>query len=126
MLYLWMKWYLMLKFEHLQTTLCFVYWMYSMLLDWMWSVKRMECKYNWLWSVHELMLYLVHRMDVLLVVGTSLQVYPAAGLVNFAPSHVPVVVVDPNAPLEASERVEVLRCGAVEGLLELERRWTQD
>lgn len=69
---------------------------------------------------------LVSTADVLLVVGTSLQVYPAAGLVNFAPSHVPVVVVDPNAPLEASERVEVLRCGAVEGLLELERRWTQD
>jgi NAD-dependent deacetylase len=36
--------------------------------------------------------------DVFMVVGTSLQVYPAAGLVQFAPQHTPIYVVDPHQP----------------------------
>ncbi len=38
------------------------------------------------------------QADLFLVVGTSLVVYPAAGLVDFVPAHVPVFVVDPNLP----------------------------
>ena len=34
--------------------------------------------------------------DLFAVVGSSLVVYPAAGLVNYAPEHAPVFVVDPN------------------------------
>lgn len=36
--------------------------------------------------------------DVFIIVGTSLVVYPAAGLLDYVPSHVPVYVVDPNLP----------------------------
>ena len=36
--------------------------------------------------------------DVLLVVGTSLQVYPAAGLLHYAPTGCPVYVIDPHQP----------------------------
>lgn len=39
---------------------------------------------------------LIARADVLLVVGTSLNVYPAAGLVDYAPKHCAVHLVDPN------------------------------
>lgn len=40
------------------------------------------------------------KADVFLVVGTSLQVYPAAGLVAYTQPQVPVIYVDPNpAPL---------------------------
>jgi NAD-dependent deacetylase len=39
---------------------------------------------------------LVARADVLVVVGTSLQVYPAAGLVDLAPPHCEVHLVDPS------------------------------
>jgi NAD-dependent deacetylase len=39
---------------------------------------------------------LVEQADVLVVVGTSLQVYPAAGLVHHAPPHCPVHLVDPG------------------------------
>lgn len=39
----------------------------------------------------------VSRADVLIVVGTSLNVYPAAGLVQLAPAHCEVHVVDPQA-----------------------------
>lgn len=38
------------------------------------------------------------RADVFLVVGTSLVVYPAAGLVDLVPEDVPVIVVDPKLP----------------------------
>lgn len=40
---------------------------------------------------------LAQHADILLVIGTSLVVYPAAGLVNYAPSSVPKYYIDPNA-----------------------------
>ena len=69
---------------------------------------------------------LVQTADVVIVVGTSLQVYPAAGLVGYAPPSAHVHVVDPNTPLEGGGRVELHRCGAVEGLTRLEARWRQE
>jgi NAD-dependent deacetylase len=36
--------------------------------------------------------------DIFLIVGTSLAVYPAAGLIDFIPRNSPVFVVDPNLP----------------------------
>ena len=38
------------------------------------------------------------KADVFVVVGTSLMVFPAAGLLNYVPKHVPVFVVDPERP----------------------------
>lgn len=38
----------------------------------------------------------VEQADVLLVIGTSLNVYPAAGLVNFAPNSSPIYLIDPK------------------------------
>lgn len=38
----------------------------------------------------------VAAADLVVIVGTSLQVYPAAGLVNYADPSVPVIYVDPN------------------------------
>lgn len=35
--------------------------------------------------------------DIFLIVGTSLNVYPAAGLVNFVPENTPKYLIDPNA-----------------------------
>ena len=68
----------------------------------------------------------VTSADVVVVVGTSLQVYPAAGLVGHAPQHAPIHVVDPNTPLEGGGRVELHRSRAVEGLTHLETRWRQE
>ena len=67
---------------------------------------------------------IMDEADLVLVVGTSLQVYPAAGLLGLVTADVPIVVVDPHSPLEAGGRVEVLPVGAVEGLQQLEMRWT--
>ena len=40
----------------------------------------------------------VATADALLIVGTSLQVYPAAGLLHYAPTTCPVFVIDPHQP----------------------------
>ncbi|MFV0521196.1 MAG: SIR2 family NAD-dependent protein deacylase [Mangrovibacterium sp.] len=40
----------------------------------------------------------VSQADILLVIGTSLNVYPAASLVNFVPNDCQIVVIDPHRP----------------------------
>ena len=47
---------------------------------------------------------IVSECDILLVIGTSLVVYPAAGLVNYIKDGVPVFLVDPN-PIHVSYRL---------------------
>ncbi|MFC6999783.1 SIR2 family NAD-dependent protein deacylase [Rufibacter roseus] len=42
--------------------------------------------------------------DYLLVIGTSLQVYPAAGLLSYAPHDTPIYLIDPNAPAVSHRR----------------------
>ncbi|MCV2509526.1 MAG: NAD-dependent deacylase, partial [Neisseriaceae bacterium] len=39
---------------------------------------------------------LTSQADILVIVGTSLQVYPAANLMNFAPRNTPIYLIDPN------------------------------
>ena len=59
----------------------------------------------------------VRTADQLLIVGTSLQVYPAAGLVYEVDIDVPVTVIDPGEPASVS-RARVIRKGASEGVAE--------
>ena len=40
--------------------------------------------------------FLVQNADILIIIGTSLQVYPAASLMNFAKATIPVFYIDPN------------------------------
>ena len=42
---------------------------------------------------------IVSLSDIVLVVGTSMQVYPAAGLVGIAPKFAPIIYVDPKPSL---------------------------
>src|SRR5690606_22068947 len=59
----------------------------------------------------------VRTADQLLIVGTSLQVYPAAGLVYEVDIDVPITVIDPGEPASVS-RARVIRKGASDGLSE--------
>jgi NAD-dependent deacetylase len=59
----------------------------------------------------------VATADRLLIVGTSLQVYPAAGLVHEVNPGVPITVIDPGEPASVTG-AEVIRKGASEGLRE--------
>ncbi len=61
---------------------------------------------------------IVSVADIVAIIGTSLQVYPAASLLDFAPALARIFYVDP-APAATDERVTVIRCGAGEGVARL-------
>lgn len=55
--------------------------------------------------------------DFFAVIGTSLVVYPAAGLIHYVPLMTPVCLVDPNpVTLSSSHDVEFIREGASKGV----------
>lgn len=63
---------------------------------------------------------LVKTADIFVVVGTSLAVYPAAGLVNYARYRVPKFIVDKKIPSSASlPNLTVIEAPATEGLVQL-------
>lgn len=41
---------------------------------------------------------LAKQADIFIVIGTSLQVYPAAGLIDYVPKHAQTFLIDPNSP----------------------------
>jgi NAD-dependent deacetylase len=47
---------------------------------------------------------IVSQADILLIIGTSLNVYPAAGLIEYAPKQSRVFIIDPNQPQVYSNR----------------------
>jgi len=60
--------------------------------------------------------------DIFVVIGTSLQVYPAAGLVNMADRSVPKFIIDKKIPYTSSlANLTVIEKGAGEGVQELRR-----
>ena len=58
--------------------------------------------------------------DIFLIIGTSLNVYPAAGLLNYVPASAEVYLIDPK-PVDVHSRrhVHVIQKGASEGMKEL-------
>lgn len=53
---------------------------------------------------------IVSTSDIVIIVGTSMNVYPANGLIRYAPRHARVWVIDPNAAeLHSVGRATVLR-----------------
>lgn len=60
---------------------------------------------------------IVEKADILLIVGTSLVVYPAAGLVDYAPYNCPIYVVDPKLPnIPAKNNLHLIEAKATIGL----------
>ena len=68
----------------------------------------------------ETAIQLVERADIFVIIGTSLQVYPAAALVNYVRRGTPVYYIDPN-PSVVPHGVTVIRAKASEGMAELAR-----
>ena len=62
---------------------------------------------------------IIARADVLVVVGSSLQVYPAAGLIHHAPARCAVHVIDPNEVVRGTARVRHWKQKASSGVPEL-------
>ena len=59
---------------------------------------------------------LVSRADILLIVGTSLQVYPAAGLYRYARPDIPIYIIDPKDVPVHDPRVTLIRDVATKGM----------
>jgi len=61
---------------------------------------------------------IVEEADILVIIGTSMAVYPAAALFNYARRGIPIYYIDPN-PAPVPSNVTVIRATATEGLREL-------
>ena len=61
---------------------------------------------------------LVEKADIVLIVGTSLQVYPAAGLYRYAAPGIPIYIVDPAEVPCFDSRIRHIRKVATEGVKE--------
>lgn len=56
--------------------------------------------------------------DIFIIIGTSMAVYPAAGLIHYVRPGIPVYLIDPN-PVKAGSGVIQIQKGASEGMREL-------
>lgn len=59
---------------------------------------------------------LVETADIFLIIGTSMQVYPAAGLINYLPINSTIYLIDPDEILITDSRIHHIQKGASEGL----------
>ncbi len=72
---------------------------------------------------------LVETADILLIIGTSMQVYPAAGLINYLPYGRPVYLIDPKRPQGTlptqTHIIEATACEGMPHLIKLLRKKTE-
>ena len=59
---------------------------------------------------------IVQKAAAVIVIGTSLQVYPAAGLLRYAPSSAMVYFIDPNPALTSTASIKVFAENATSGV----------
>lgn len=64
----------------------------------------------------------VEEADIMLIIGTSMQVYPAAGLIHYVRSGVPVYLIDPNEVGVYGRDISVIKKGAGEGMKDFMNR----
>jgi NAD-dependent deacetylase len=63
----------------------------------------------------------IAEADIVVIVGTSMQVYPAAGLIHYAPKGIPVFLIDPNE-VNTSSNVIFIKEKAGKGLAILKEK----
>jgi NAD-dependent deacetylase len=54
--------------------------------------------------------------DLLLIIGTSMQVYPAASLMHYVPENTPTYFIDPNPAVSSSKNLTVIPETATKGV----------
>lgn len=67
------------------------------------------------------------KADIFVVIGTSLNVYPAAGLINYVPRTAPIYVIDPKpVRISSSPRIRFFETTATKGMERLVRELMPD
>ena len=62
----------------------------------------------------------VGKADVFVIIGTSLNVYPAAGLINYTRSGIPIYLIDPkDVSVPYGFNVTHIKAGATEGMKQI-------
>ena len=64
-------------------------------------------------------LVLCEQADILIIIGTSMQVYPAASLMHYVPHGTPIFYVDPNPAMSQSKDLTIISKTATEGVRDL-------
>lgn len=59
---------------------------------------------------------LIDSSDILLIIGTSLQVYPASTLINYCKKNIPIYYIDPKAQKVPGHSVTIVSKKAFEGI----------
>lgn len=59
------------------------------------------------------------KADILMIIGTSMQVYPAAGLVEFAPPEIPIYFIDPKPAVSETKNIKIIAENASVGVPKL-------
>ena len=67
----------------------------------------------------------IEQADVVLVIGTSLKVYPAAGLLHYAPAHARIWLIDPH-PAATLPGVQVIAERASIGVAQVVQQLLQE
>jgi NAD-dependent deacetylase len=67
---------------------------------------------------------IVEEADILVIIGTSMQVYPAAGLINYIRPKTPIYFIDPAPSITENQyrNLTIIKDGAVNGTKELLRK----
>ena len=75
-------------------------------------VPNMELAVDW-----------VHEADIFVVIGTSLNVYPAAGLLHYVRPGVPIYYIDPNPAniVITNPEIHIIKATATEGMKKLKQ-----
>ena len=64
----------------------------------------------------------VEKADIFVIIGTSMNVYPAAGLLNYVPRAAEVYLIDPKpVDTHSMRQIHIIQKGASEGVKELKR-----
>lgn len=64
----------------------------------------------------------VEDCDIFVIIGTSLNVYPAAGLLNYVRRGQPIFLIDPKEVRTYRDDIEHIQCGASEGVRRLTKK----
>lgn len=59
---------------------------------------------------------IVESADILVIIGTSLNVYPAAGLYQYAKPNIPIYLIDPGEVHAPHRKVQFIQAPATEGM----------